>query len=162
MRAILLLGGDHVYYWIKILLATAPPTSTFSTSLRIDFANHAAREDLTNALMDLVPLEVALVRTRRWKSEHLTTGVVIPASLPFTFECPYFTCTLLAWLFANMGVMFLLACGWLSDFGMDAVHFAHTFYVLVCASPMVLLSLFMVALVRGEVERVWMYREVWQ
>jgi hypothetical protein len=132
-----------------------------------DFANHvasvhAAREDPKNAPMDLVPLEVAPVTMTKWKSEQLTTGVVIPASLPFMFKCTYFISTLLAWLLANLAVMYLLARGWLPDFGLDAIHFAHTFYVLVCALPVVLLSLVMVALVRGEVERVWMYRELWQ
>jgi hypothetical protein len=58
--------------------------------------------------------------------------------------------------------MHLLARGWLSDFGLDVVHFAHTFYVLVCALPVVLLSLVMVALVRGEVKRMWFYTELWQ
>ena len=47
-------------------------------------------------------------------------------------------------------------------FGLGVVHIAHTFYILVCALPMVLLSLVMVALVCGEVERMWMYMERWQ
>jgi hypothetical protein len=166
MRDILLLGGDHVCYWIEILLTTTPPTFIISTSLRLDFANHAAsvyaRDDPTNAPTDLVPLEVVQVPTIKWTSEQLSTGVVIPASLPFIFKCPYFISTLLTWLLANLAVMHLLARGWLSDFGLDVAYFAHTFYVLVCALPMVLLSLVMVALVRGEVQRMWMYMEEWQ
>ena len=166
MRDILLLGGDHVLYWIEILLATFPPTFIISTSLRLDFENHAAsvyaRDDPVNAPTDLILLEVVQAPTIKWTSEQLTTGIVIPASLPFTFKCPYFISTLLAWLLANLAVIHLLAHGFLSDFGLDVVHFAHTFYVLVCALPMVLLSLVMVALVRGEVKRMWFYTELWQ
>ena len=57
--------------------------------------------------------------------------------------------------------MYLFTRGWLSDFEPEAAHFAHTFYVLVCALPMVLSSLVMVALLRGEVEKMWSYGEQW-
>ena len=153
------------WYWVKITLATMPPTFIISTSLQLDFANHAtsvhAREDLTNPPTDLVLLEVAQAPTTTPLQEQLTTGVVIPASLPFTFKCPYFSCTLLAWLLTNLAVVYLLACGWLSDFGLEAANFVHTFYVLVCGLPMVLLSLVMVALLCGEVEKMWTYGEQW-
>ena len=88
MRDFLLSGGEHLWYWVKITLATMPPTFIISTSLRLDFANHAAsvhaREDATNPPTDLVPLEVAQAPTTSPPQEQLTTGVVIPTSLPFT------------------------------------------------------------------------------
>jgi hypothetical protein len=54
-----ILLGDHVCFWIdwiRTLLVTAPPTFIISTSLRLDFANHAAgvraRNDPTNTPTD--------------------------------------------------------------------------------------------------------------
>ena len=162
---LLLLGGDHICHWFAILVATIPPTSIISISLRLDSTNHARNvraslDDPTTTSADLVPLQIQVPKIK-WPSENLYTGVVIPYSLPFTFECPYFISTLLAWLLTNLAIMDLLARGWLSDFGLDVV-FAHTFYVLVCALPVVLLSLVMVALARGEVEMMWTYVELWQ
>ena len=148
----MVLGQNHARY---------DATFIISTSLRLDFANHAAsvhaREDATNPPTDLVPLEVAQAPNNdtaagaAWSSPR-------PSQSP---KCTYFSCTLLAWLLTNLAVVYLLARGWLSDFGLEAAHFAHTFYVLVCALPMVLSSLVMVALLRGEVEQMWTYRELW-
>jgi hypothetical protein len=104
---------------------------------------------------------MVLAAKSEFSSEQLAPGVVTPSSIPFAFKCPYFISTLFAWLLANAAVMQLIARDWLPHLDQDFGRFVYACYVLLCALPMVILSIFMVSSMRGEVNRMWMHVECW-
>jgi hypothetical protein len=147
-------NSEEFYNWIYVPLVAFPLSFIIPISLRLDFANHYASAE-ARQYVHLITLEVVPAPKDK---RQLSAGIVIPSIMPFAFKCPYFISTLLAWLLANAAVMQLLAHGWLPDFG----RFMYMIYVLVCALPMVVMSVFAVALIRGEVERMWRYKERWE
>jgi hypothetical protein len=159
LREPLLIAQNEAFInWISVPLTALPLFFIIPLSLRLDFANHIAsieaRQDVQE---DLIPLEVVPAPKDEPPMKQLTAGVVIPSSISFTFKCPYFISTQLAWLLSNVAVMLLLARGWLPDVN----RFDYLLYVIVCALPMVILSVFAVSFMRGESKRVWEYQERW-
>ena len=141
-------------HWISVVFMALPMCFIIPLSLRLDFANHIVSTAPLH-IMSLEEMPTAKIKDSR---EGLSNGIVIPPSIPFTFKCPYFASALLAWLFSNATTMYLLTFGWLPDLG----RFTYMFYVLVCAIPAVILSLFGVSRIRGEEERMWKYGELWE
>jgi hypothetical protein len=144
---------EWVCGWISVVFMTLPLPSTISLSLRLDFANYI----LSVGPLHLMSLEEVPVGKMKFAKDQLTKGITVPNTLPFTFKCPYFVSTLLAWFLANATVTYLLGRGWLPD----TDHFGYMFYVTVCAIPMVVASAGAVSVVRDEKDRVWKYEERW-
>ena len=132
---------------------TLPLSSIISLSLRLDFANYI----LNVGPLHLMSLEEVAGSKTKFSIYQLTKGIAIPNTLPFTFKCPYFASTLLAWLTANVTVTYLLGYSWLPD----TDHFGYMFYVSACAIPMAVASVGAVSVICDEKNRVWMYEERW-
>jgi hypothetical protein len=146
-------GEDWVCRWIFVVLMTIPLSSIISLSLRLDFANYI----LNVGPLHLMSLEEVAGSKTKSSIYQLTKGIAIPNTLPFTFKCPYFASTLLAWFTANATVTYLLGHSWLPD----TDHFGYMFYVAACAIPMAVASVGAVSVICDEKNRVWMYEERW-
>ena len=90
--------------WISVIFMALPMSFIIPLSLRLDFANHI----VGTAPLHIMSLEEMPAAKIKYSPEQLTNGIVIPPSIPFTFKCPYFASALLAWLFANATIMYLL------------------------------------------------------
>jgi hypothetical protein len=154
MRAQFPAKSEDFSAWISVIFIALPPSLIIPLSIRLDFANYM----VSAASLHLMTLEEVPADERVTDPTlKLSRGIVIPRTIPFTFKCPYFASALLAWLLANAAIAYALGCGWLSD----SDRFTYMFYILVVAIPMVIMSIFGVSLLRGEVERMWRYEERW-
>lgn len=140
--------------WILFFLSGLPLASIIPMSLHLDFANHIAS---AKPGQHITILEVVQASTTD-VSPSKQLAVVIPSTASLTFKCPYFASALLAWLLANVAVMQLQARGWLSDHN----RFVYALGVFAFSLPMVVMSVVAVALMRGEMKRMWRYDGQWK
>ncbi|KIM77937.1 hypothetical protein PILCRDRAFT_824925 [Piloderma croceum F 1598] len=146
MRAQFPAKSEDFSAWISVILLAFPPALIIPLSLRLDFANYMVSATPLH-LMTLEEVPADKIATN--PTLKLSRGIVIPRTIPFTLKYPYFASTLLAWLLANVVITYVLVYGWLSD----PDRFTYLLSVFVVAIPMVIMSVFGVSLLRGEVER---------
>jgi hypothetical protein len=144
------LWHDKFSQWISMLPAVIPLSRFFLDILRFDFSNHVANIETTQGFpVELVLEEVAVPAKRP------TTGVLIPSAIPFAFIPPYFISALLGWLLAN----FVILQNTTPD---DTTElYRHALGLFLVAPPMMILSVFVMSVMRGEVMHMWSYEEHW-
>jgi len=145
--------SDSFSDWIYIVMVTLPLSSLFSLFLRFDYANHIASLEAIHGS----PIDIALEEVPAIPEEELSAGVIVPSAIPVSFKCPYFISVFLAWFTANFVVAQLTTHGLFLYPG----RLAHAIGVLYIAPPMMVLSVVVVSLMRGEVGRMWSYEEQW-
>jgi len=132
--------------WISILTLVVPLSRFFLDILRFDFSNHIANVEF--------PIELALEEVVI-SVEQPTTGVVIPSAIPFAFMPPYFISALLGWLLANFAAIQIITPDDTSEL------YSHALCLFLIAPPMMILSVLIMSVMRGEVMHMWNYEEHW-
>jgi hypothetical protein len=148
--------SDDFSDWFYIAIVAYPVSLIFSLFLRFDFANHIAgveaiQDSPANIALEEVPAPPAS------PEKQLTAGVVVPSAIPFSFKRPYFNSAFLAWFIANFAVAQLTTHGLFLNTG----RLSHAIGVLYISPPMMVLSVVIVSMVRGEVGRMWGFGEQW-
>jgi hypothetical protein len=127
-----------------------PLSRFFLDILRFDFSNHVANVETAQGFpVELVLEEVAV------SVEQPTTGVIVPSAIPFAFVPPYFISALLGWLLANFAALQINTRD-------DATGlYGHAAWVFLVAPPMMILSVVIMSVMRGEVMHMWSYEGHW-
>ncbi|GAA5999628.1 uncharacterized protein JCM10292_003655 [Rhodotorula paludigena] len=122
---------------------------------RFDYANHLVKNP---EAMSAVTLETCEPRKRFAK--YLSQGVVLPSSVPESFDKPYYQTALRAWFGAQVAIVLAFASS--LPLPKDVVECgAFDLMALTLAIPGMVLALALTASARGEFRRLWTYKEVW-
>lgn len=120
--------------------------------LRFDYSQHLNRTLLTETPLAIETIEAPV------KPLHLTTGALLPRQTP-SFSRPLYLTALLSWFISQISTLAVFRFVPMGELAKDAA--AHDLVGLFFAVPIMVVSVCLVATLRGEFEDMWRYKEDW-
>ncbi|GAA5873666.1 hypothetical protein JCM16303_002551 [Sporobolomyces ruberrimus] len=139
-------------------------TSALYTMMQGVLVAGCFRFDHSNALESspdtFAPVVLESVEAPAKRCTFLSSGLVLPSSVPSHFAKPYYTVALWSWLIAQIGTAGLLALVLpIPKALVQASLFPLIGFFL--SSILLVITLPLTAVVRGEFKKMWTYKEVW-
>lgn len=138
-------ANEKFSLWWSSIFWAALPQALVSICYRFDFDNAAALRTSP------------ATESRTETTTPISTAVLLPKRVSRQFSKPYYMVTLAAWCLVNVAMLYLAA--------VDVIRFdgdnAYGMITAIFATPSMVLAIIALAAVRGELKKMWIYKEVW-
>ncbi len=139
---------QYYNWWLSVLYASIPQ-ALVGLCYRFDNANSSEVDP--SGKVDAEIVEVAT---------PTAVGVMIPKHLSNKFFKPYYLTALTTWCFVNLLFLYLVATNFIS-FDEPSQDKAYGLFAAIMATPVMLLAIIGLAAIRGELKKMWTYKEEW-